>query len=243
MLATVDAVGIFGASGAGTVVASHATLASCVTTESDRVVCSGIAGAGGLLIFLLLIYLAIAVLFIIAYVKILSKAGYSGWWVLIGLVPLVGAVMFLVFAFSKWPVQRELEALRAQTNAGSGYGYGTPYPNPYQPAGGAGGGGIGGLQPQGPAPSAGPGFSSAVPGFQSDLGQTPQGAAPETRLPPFTSGRAGVPGGKTAGTAEGALSPTEAGTASRSLPPPGWYPTPDGRRRYWSGTGWTDHFA
>ncbi|MGO9456999.1 MAG: DUF805 domain-containing protein [Acidimicrobiales bacterium] len=235
--------GIFGAPGAETVVGSHATLASCVTTESDRVVCSGIAGAGGFLIFLLLIYLAIAVLFIIAYVKILSKAGYSGWWVLIGLVPLVGAVMFLVFAFSKWPVQRELEALRAQMNAGSGYGYGTPSRNPYQSAGWAGGGGFGGLQPQGPAPSAGPGFSSALPGCQPGLAQTPEGAVPDSRLPPFTSGRAGVPGGKTAGMAEDALSPTEEGLASKRLPPPGWYPTPDGRRRYWSGTGWTDHFA
>ena len=25
--------------------------------------------------------------------------------------------------------------------------------------------------------------------------------------------------------------------------PPGWYPTPDGQRRYWDGTRWTDNFA
>jgi hypothetical protein len=24
---------------------------------------------------------------------------------------------------------------------------------------------------------------------------------------------------------------------------PGWYPQPDGRQRYWNGTGWTDHIA
>lgn len=25
--------------------------------------------------------------------------------------------------------------------------------------------------------------------------------------------------------------------------PPGWYPTPDGRQRYWDGTTWTEHMA
>lgn len=25
--------------------------------------------------------------------------------------------------------------------------------------------------------------------------------------------------------------------------PPGWYPTPDGRQRYWDGSQWTQHFA
>ena len=49
------------------------------------------------------IYVAVIVLMIIAWVKIISKAGYSGWWVLIGLVPVANLVMFLVFAFSRWP--------------------------------------------------------------------------------------------------------------------------------------------
>jgi len=25
--------------------------------------------------------------------------------------------------------------------------------------------------------------------------------------------------------------------------PPGWYPTPDGKQRYWDGTAWTEHMA
>ena len=54
------------------------------------------------------------VLVLVAYVRIIQKAGYSGWWVLIGLVPIVNVVMFFVFAFSTWPVQRENEALRAR---------------------------------------------------------------------------------------------------------------------------------
>ncbi|MBD8080350.1 hypothetical protein IF651_14935 [Cellulosimicrobium arenosum] len=66
----------------------------------------------------MIFYLAIALIFFIAYVRIIQKAGYSGWWILIALVPVVNAVMFLVFAFSRWPLQRENEALRA----------GSPYP-------------------------------------------------------------------------------------------------------------------
>jgi hypothetical protein len=58
----------------------------------------------------LIVELFFFVVAIVAWVKIISKAGYSGWWVLIGLVPLVGAIMFLVFAFSKWPIQQRLEA-------------------------------------------------------------------------------------------------------------------------------------
>jgi len=57
------------------------------------------------------------VLFIVGWVKILGKAGYSGWWVLIGVVPIANLVMFLVFAFSEWPIVREVRELRA---AGSG---------------------------------------------------------------------------------------------------------------------------
>ncbi|MCC2313785.1 DUF805 domain-containing protein [Cellulomonas xiejunii] len=54
------------------------------------------------------------VIMLIAYVRIIQKAGYSGWWVLVGLVPVLNLVMFLVFAFSTWPVLKENERLRAQ---------------------------------------------------------------------------------------------------------------------------------
>jgi hypothetical protein len=35
--------------------------------------------------------------------KILRKAGYSGWWVLLSLVPLANIVALWIFAFSDWP--------------------------------------------------------------------------------------------------------------------------------------------
>ena len=62
----------------------------------------------------LVVGIALYVVTLIAYIRILQKAGYSGWWVLIGLVPVVNFVMFLVFAFVRWPVTRENEALRRQ---------------------------------------------------------------------------------------------------------------------------------
>ena len=36
-------------------------------------------------------------------VRILNKAGYSGWWSLILFVPIVNIIMIYVFAFSQWP--------------------------------------------------------------------------------------------------------------------------------------------
>jgi predicted lysophospholipase L1 biosynthesis ABC-type transport system permease subunit len=58
------------------------------------------------------IYLVFLVFAIIATVKIVTKAGYSGWWVLIGLVPVANIVFYFIFAFSEWPVLRELADAR-----------------------------------------------------------------------------------------------------------------------------------
>lgn len=88
-----------------------------------------------------LVGLAVWLIFLIAYIKIISKAGYSGWWVLIMFVPIVNVIMLLVFAYKQWPVQRELAELRAwadQIRRGPGpqqFGGGAPGgpQNPYQP--------------------------------------------------------------------------------------------------------------
>jgi len=50
--------------------------------------------------------LAIFAFFMWCYVRIVRRAGYSGWWVLILLVPVVNIVMVWVFAFSNWPALR-----------------------------------------------------------------------------------------------------------------------------------------
>lgn len=51
-------------------------------------------------------------IYIVAGIKIITNAGYSGWWLLVTFVPLVGWVFFFVFAFSDWPVLRELRFYR-----------------------------------------------------------------------------------------------------------------------------------
>ncbi len=53
-------------------------------------------------------YLAIVILFIVAYWKIWSKAGFSGAWSLLMLIPLVNIIAFLYLAFAEWPVHRQL---------------------------------------------------------------------------------------------------------------------------------------
>ena len=40
------------------------------------------------------------------YVRIIQKAGYSGWWFLAIFVPILNLIMLWVFALSTWPVER-----------------------------------------------------------------------------------------------------------------------------------------
>ncbi len=54
---------------------------------------------------------AIQILFIVGYIlifivpiwKIVSKAGYSGAWSLLMIIPVLNVIMLWVFAFSRWP--------------------------------------------------------------------------------------------------------------------------------------------
>ncbi len=57
--------------------------------------------------------LILSVLPVVGAWKIVSKAGFNGALSLLWLVPLVNVAAILVFAFSDWPVLRELSALRA----------------------------------------------------------------------------------------------------------------------------------
>ena len=52
-------------------------------------------------------------IFFLAWWKIFSKAGYSGARSLLLLFPVINVIIFLLFAFSEWPIQRRLR--------GSGY--------------------------------------------------------------------------------------------------------------------------
>ena len=49
------------------------------------------------------VFAGLAVFLIWLPVRIMHKAGYSGWWVLLVLVPALNFVMLWVFAFRTWP--------------------------------------------------------------------------------------------------------------------------------------------
>lgn len=41
------------------------------------------------------------------YIPAVRKAGFSGWWVVLSMVPIVGLVLLWMFAFARWPAQPE----------------------------------------------------------------------------------------------------------------------------------------
>ena len=44
--------------------------------------------------------------------KISTKAGYPGAYSLLMLIPFVNIIIFIIFAFTEWPIERDLKALR-----------------------------------------------------------------------------------------------------------------------------------
>jgi hypothetical protein len=50
---------------------------------------------------------ATRLLLIIPFWQLFSKAGYSGWWSLLMVVPLVNFVALYVLAFSSWPALKK----------------------------------------------------------------------------------------------------------------------------------------
>lgn len=49
------------------------------------------------------VYIIISILPYLFFTRIVRKAGFSAWWILPSLIPIVGLVLLWVFAFSKWP--------------------------------------------------------------------------------------------------------------------------------------------
>jgi hypothetical protein len=52
--------------------------------------------------------IVIGLVFVIPFWQIVKKSGHVGAWALVAFVPLVNLVMLYVFAFSEWPVHRQL---------------------------------------------------------------------------------------------------------------------------------------
>ena len=134
---------------------------TCTTQTGAPVNCLSLPGqVKGAFVVFLVVGIAVAIFSLVCQVKIISKAGYSGWYVLTGFVPILGFVMFLIFAFAKWPIQERLEA----AERGTGRGYPPPSYSgvPGNAGGGPGptpvaGGGPGPSPYPGSAPAAGPG--------------------------------------------------------------------------------------
>jgi hypothetical protein len=83
------------------IAATDCSTGTCVSS-------GGMAALGVLVI----VELAIAALGIWLYARIIGKAGYSRWWVLLGLVPIANLVGFVMFAVKEWPIEQELRMMR-----------------------------------------------------------------------------------------------------------------------------------
>jgi hypothetical protein len=70
--------------------------------------------AGIFMVFVMLFALIIAVIQIVAFCKIFSKAGYSWALGLLMLVPIANIIITLYLAFAEWPIERELLSYRRQ---------------------------------------------------------------------------------------------------------------------------------
>jgi hypothetical protein len=51
--------------------------------------------------------LVLGLILIIPFWRLFSKAGYSGWWSLLMVIPLVNLITLYVLAFSNWPALRK----------------------------------------------------------------------------------------------------------------------------------------
>lgn len=78
------------------------------TTELDT--------TGALLGMVLAIILVVAVIgfVVVVWGMIFKRAGYSFAMALLMLVPIVNLIWLLIFAFSRWPIQKELDTYRAR---------------------------------------------------------------------------------------------------------------------------------
>jgi len=52
----------------------------------------------------LVVSLVFIVVFIVAWYKIFTKAGYPGWYTILMFIPAINLIIFLVFAFGQWPI-------------------------------------------------------------------------------------------------------------------------------------------
>ena len=57
-------------------------------------------------LMVLVILILIVWAFVAVFGRIVNRAGYSRWWLLTMVVPVLNLIMLWVFAFASWPVTR-----------------------------------------------------------------------------------------------------------------------------------------
>ena len=67
--------------------------------------------SGVVVIVMIAIAIPLYIVVIWAFVRIIQKAGYSGWSVLWYFVPIANIVVFFIFAFGDWPVTKRIREL------------------------------------------------------------------------------------------------------------------------------------
>lgn len=88
---------------------------------------SGFELVGASALVFILIAIAMFAFIFYVYYRIISKTGYSGWWVLSLFVPILPLVLLLLLAFKEWPIEERIRQLESNGHNSSGYGsYGTP---------------------------------------------------------------------------------------------------------------------
>jgi uncharacterized membrane protein YhaH (DUF805 family) len=63
----------------------------------------------------LLVLLITAVILGVPAIKILRRAGRSGWWFLLWFIPVLNFIMLWVFAFTRWPSLETKSSVEAAT--------------------------------------------------------------------------------------------------------------------------------
>ncbi len=85
--------------------------------------------AAGVIVYLIIL-LAIIAFTTFCHWVVAKKAGYNPWLSLLTLVPVVNFIVYLIFVFGEWPIQRELRELRVRAGIPPG---GYPPPSPGYP--------------------------------------------------------------------------------------------------------------
>jgi uncharacterized membrane protein YhaH (DUF805 family) len=65
---------------------------------------------GSMSVVHLIIFVVLLLVYLLPIIKILHKAGYSGWWCILAFIPLVNIIFLWIFAYADWPTLRAAQS-------------------------------------------------------------------------------------------------------------------------------------